>query len=133
MFFDDEAGDWMENLDDETCQKLADLLSARAEYFQAASMVARMRAEQLKGSKIVNPEELDEYVKQVLDPRRAYMHRLMQSMLSESLDINKIKSLVPMVAAGLMSQVDFELIFNVVGVDVDLAKELLDSIREFIK
>ncbi len=131
MLFGDQD-DLVSRLDDETLEKLMELSSARAEYLQAAAQVQSMRAEQFKGSLHFNQTELDSYVEQVLAPRRTKVYRLQSEMLVDAVDVNEIKSMLPMILAGLMAKLDLELVLSIVGVDVDAAKEGVDLIREFI-
>lgn len=131
MLFDDQD-DLINRIDDEMLDKLVELSSARAEYLQAAAQVQNMRAEQLKGSFRFDQAELDSYVEQVLAPRRTKVYRLQSEMLVDAVDVDQIKSLLPMVLAGLISKVDLELVLSIIGVDIDAAKEGMELIREFI-
>ncbi len=131
MLFDDQD-DLANRIDDEMLDKLVELSSARAEYLQAAAQVQNMRAEQFKGSFRFDQAELDSYVEQVLAPRRTKVYRLQSEMLVDAVDVDQIKSLLPMVLAGLISKVDLELVFSIIGVDIDAAKEGMKLIQEFI-
>src|SRR3990167_6467356 len=132
MLFDDQD-DLASRIDDERLDKLVELSSARAEYLQAAAQVQNMRAEQFKGSFRFDQAELDSYVEQVLAPRRTKVYRLQSEMLADAVDVDQIKSILPMIIAGLMAKVDLELVLSIIGVDTDASKEGLELIREFIK
>ncbi len=132
MLFD-TSNEWVESLDPSVRSKLVDLKVARSEYLQAASNVAAMQAEQLRGSSLFNQESYDEYVSEHLEPRRRRVMGLVSAMLKEAVELEKLVSMLPMILTGIMSQVDLELLLNITGIDVDQMMDLKKSIQDFIK
>lgn len=115
---------------DEVAAKLADLYDARVAYMQAAGPLYRMKASQLRGG--ISDNEVSSYATLVVAPVRLELNQKMEELLADTVDIDKLKEMLPMAALAILNAVNLPLLLEVFGIDPDRVTELMDKVKEYI-
>lgn len=103
---------WMDQLDDETKQRLASLLENRNVYLLHFVELNRMRILQLTNPSPENAARMDQYVEQHMAPIREQMMLDSAHLLETAIDMDAIKEMLPMLLAGVMQKVNLPLLLH---------------------
>ena len=131
--FEEIAKGSFANLTPDQRTKLAELLRTRAEYLAKAADFARMRVDLLENFTPEKEAGLEVYSSAVLAPMRSDMSRQITELLPETVDVEQLKSLMPLVVAGMLGSVNFALLTTVIGIEPDQVSRLESAIMEYTK
>lgn len=121
------------SMPEESRQQMANILKTRGEYLRSAAEIADLRARiwsgeqglnditELKGASLTNIRAL--YIEQVI------------TLLKDSVDLEGIMALMPMIIGGLLQsfKVPIPVMFEAIGSDVDQLKILVEGIQGLLE
>jgi hypothetical protein len=131
MFDFSSEGTSLSELDTETRLRLANLLTLRGELQEKMWEVNRRKIALLMSPSAAGEQDLAEYNSAVVAPLRARVAEMTTELMNECIDLDKIKSLVPMFLLGMSQAINFPMLFSVLNIDPDHAAELFVKMKEF--
>lgn len=120
-------------LDRDTQLKLAMMLSSRAEYMRLAADMNDRKAKLLADPTEEGEQELAEFSSVVVAPARMRVAEQMSELLKESIDVDKLQGMLPMLLAGAMSAVNLPLVLNILGLDPDMISQVAKLGKDFLQ
>lgn len=121
------------DLDEETRLKLANYLRDRNEYLDASRKLNELRIKMLIDGTPASAEHVNDYASTVVAPLRAGVSRQMTELLKRSVDLEGLKSMMPMVLMGLMRSVNLRLLLTVFDLEPDIVERMVTKIKNYIK
>ena len=113
-------------------EQMAAILKARGEFMRASAEVSDLRARAWAGE--TGMDDLIELKAADLAKIRQDYAPLMIGLLKESVDVEGLLSLVPMLVAGVLQnfRVPLPVLLEALGVDFDNLKLLAEQLKDFI-
>lgn len=133
MFGDIRSDTPLSELDEETRMKLARLLDMRSQYLEELARINRIKIGILKNPSPAAEESMTDYMRTVVAPLRRELGRSSRELIKQSIDNDKIKSLLPAILSGILSGVNLQLLFAAIGGDADVVDEMIEQIKEYIE
>lgn len=108
------------------------LLQRQQELHEAQAHLARLRLQQLRDPKPGGDEEIVDFAKMFVAPKRISMSKDAMPLLESAVDIEGLKSLLPMLVAGVLQYVDVDKLLYLSGMDADVVDDIVKAINKFI-
>lgn len=121
------------DLDPAIREQMATIIKARAEFLTASAQVATMRARIWAGEDgLTSLAEIQ--ANDLTKARMDYVEHA-RALLKESVDLEGLKNLAPMIVAGVLQsvRVPFPVLFEALGVDIDQVKVVAHLLRELFE
>lgn len=123
----------LDELSREEQSNLALLLTERIAYMEQAIELNKLRVQYLQNPTPQNKERVDDFNAAVIMPLRSKLSEDMKDALAESIDIDGLKHLMPMMLAGVLQSVNLPYLLAVLGIEADNVEKLVAKVREIIK
>lgn len=120
-------------MDRETREKLANLLSDRNEYLEQQQTLNKLRIEMLRDGTPESEQRVKDFNSAVVVPLRAKMTPVILELFQKSVNVEGLKSIMPIIVMGLMQSVNLPLLFATAGVELDAAEEIINTIKDYVK
>lgn len=131
--FEEIAKSSFANLSTQQRADLADLLRMRVEYMKLAAQLNEMRVDLLESFTPEKEAGIEAFSAAVVAPKRKAVALKMTEMMTETVDLEQIKSLMPMILAGMLGSVNLGMLLAVVGIEPDQVAQLESAITNFTK
>jgi hypothetical protein len=132
-FFSGDTGDQplFVEMDPALRRKLAEHLGLRMLATEHNQMLTRMKIEQLNDPTTEREERITEYKEQKIEPLNEQLVEGFGELLTAAVNIDEIKSLLPMLVSSVMRSVNLPLLTSLINIEPERAKALMNTIREF--
>lgn len=120
------------HLDETTRAQLAELTRVRIELMGHQIKAKEYLLQVLANPTPDNEQQLEDFDSTVIAPLRARINELAQPLVQQSLNLQGIVGMLPMMLAGLMQYIDPSLLFAALGIDPGEAEEKIKQLRQLI-
>lgn len=120
------------DLDTETRLMLANYLRDRNEYLEATRTLNEMRIQMLIDGTPESAERASDFASTVVGPLRDGLTPQMHALFKKSIDIEGMKSMLPIVLMGLMRSVNLRLLLTTAGAEPDVIDKMVEMIKNYI-
>lgn len=115
----------------EDAQRLATVLERRNDYLGLQQQANRLRIKVLETRTAAAQQELNEYLSGAIASARARMTEDLVKLLDSAINIDGIKSLLPMMLLGIVQNINLPLLLTTLGLDPDMISELVKQAKRY--
>lgn len=128
-----ELSSSFENLTPEQRQLLAVHIELRNTYLEQTIKLNRLRVALLVQSTPEGEMQVKEFAAKKVAPLRIKLHEHSKKLRESAVDVETLKSMLPMVLMALTSSINLPLVMNALGIEPDMIEELVANARDYIK
>lgn len=122
-----------EDLTPEEREKAADLIESRNDLALKMFELNRMRVQVLRNYTPEGEQALANFTSTMIAPLRAHASTQKAALLQDAVNVEGLKSLLPMIAMGLLQNINIPLLLTATDVDPDVINEMMAMAKKFIK
>ena len=122
----------LSELDEETRTKVAALLTDRNELLEAKVKLNRLRAAMLLNPTQSNIDSVEAYTSTVIAPLNTRLNEQAGELMMASVDVEGLKSMMPMVLMGLLRSVNLSLLLTAIDIEPDRIDRLISKIKDYV-
>lgn len=130
--FNLDSETFLTNLDEETRATLRRVNSARAEYLESLVKYHKMREQVLDHPTTEAEKSLNVYSKTVVAPLRQAMLPDITALLEQSVNVEGLKSMMPMILMAVLNSVNLPLLMDTLNLDSDMIEEAVTRLKQYI-
>jgi hypothetical protein len=119
-------------LDEDSRQSLIALLELRNALNTQLNKCNRLMIAHLDTPTEQSQAEIDTFMEEVIKPLREQMKPFERELMLTAFDLEKLQAFLPMLLAGVMQSIDFELFFCTGDIDPDKASFFFDKLQAFL-
>jgi hypothetical protein len=121
------------SLTDEQRKTLLDLVRAKDDYMEVGRELNKLRAAALLNPCQKTQEAMENYASAVVAPKRLRVAELQMSLVTGAVSIEKLQSMLPMVALALTQSINLPLLMAALDFDPDVTQKALTDLSAFFK
>jgi hypothetical protein len=122
-----------DELTEEQKAKLLEVLELRTKFYRYAREMTRRQIELLRDPSPLAEEELKEFIAEFVTPVRREMAQKGVELSRDAIDIETMKSILPMILMAVTQGVNLPLLMTALGLDTDITIEAFGQIKKIIK
>lgn len=121
------------SLSEEQRKALASMLEDRNTYMEHGVKLNELRIIALRDGTPESEERVNDYASTVVAPLRKAVAAKANALIVEGIDLDGLKSVLPMIGLALLGSVNLPLLMNASGVDEDMITEFTDMLSQYLK
>lgn len=124
---------FLTELDADERETLRRVNQARQEYLEALVKFHQMREQVLANPSIEAEKSLRDYSKTVIAPLRRDMSADVGKLLEKSVDVDGLKSMLPMILLAVSRSVNLPLLMETLNLDSDMIEDTVTKLKDYIR
>lgn len=121
------------SLSEEQRKALASMLEDRNTYMEHGVKLNELRIIALRDGTPESEQRVNDYASTVVAPLRKAVAAKANALIVEGIDLDGLKSVLPMIGLALLGSVNLPLLMNASGVDEDMITEFTDMLSQYLK
>ncbi len=121
------------SLSEEQRKALASMLEDRNTYMEHGVKLNELRIIALRDGTPESEQRVNDYASTVVAPLRKAVAAKANALIVEGIDLDGLKSVLPMIGLALLGAVNLPLLMNASGVDEDMITEFTDMLSQYLK
>lgn len=130
--FNLDSETFLTDLDEETRATVRRVNSSRIEYLESLVKYHKMREEVLAHPTTEAEKSLNAYSRTVVAALRQSMIPDMTALLQQSVNVEGLKSMMPMILMAVLNSVNVPLLMDTLNLDSDMVEDTVTRLREYI-
>lgn len=111
---------------------LAELLARRNAYNAEVMKLNELKIRQLMNPTADGQAQIEAFNSTVVAPLRNHMSTAIAAVIEDAIDLEKLQSMLPMVAMALLQGIDLPYLMEAFGFDPDMVTKLLGQLKKFM-